>query len=109
MPALAMLASPCTVAHATVATASGSPGTTAPDAWPSVMSASGAAKAASPAAQAVGRVGARLVGKHQRGRGRGAGGEAHGGPRQRRQPGLEVRAGTLDRRAQLAPEALEAV
>ena len=51
MPALAMLASPCTVAHATVATVSGSPGTTAPDAWPSVISASGAAKAASPAAR----------------------------------------------------------
>ena len=38
-----------------------------------------------------------------------AGGEAHVGAGQRGQARLEVLAGALDRRAQLAPEALEAV
>jgi hypothetical protein len=38
-----------------------------------------------------------------------AGGEAHVGAGQRGQAGLEVLAGALDRRAQLASEALEAV
>ena len=99
------------MAHATVATASGSPGTTAPAAWPSVMSASGAAKARfARRAQAVGRVGAVLAGEHQleqRGvaRWRSARRRRPGRPGGRRSPRRRRRCAARSSRA----EALEAV
>ena len=105
-----MLARPWSVAHATVATRSGSPATTSPAAWPSAMSASGAAKARSAASRSVSPAPGRCLAANMSSSSAAcAGGEADVGRRAARRAGVERRPGPASGLRQLAPEALEAV
>ena len=103
-PPLAMLARPWSVAHATVATRSVSPATTSPAAWPSAMSANGAAKARSAASRSASPAPGRcLPANISSSSAACAGGEADVGRRQRGEPVVEGRPrageGLVQRRA----------
>ena len=100
-------AMPWIVANRTRPTRSGSPGSSAPSAWPCSMSSSITEKARSAASCSAPDGLAVLAGEHQLEQRRVRGGEADVGRGGRLQARLEVLAGAVDGGAQLGAEAVE--